>query len=221
MDGETQEQSAVKPRSRRQRPGTACTECRRRKLRCDGVRPKCAVCLQSGVECEIVTEKAPRGPKKGYMQALKDRIGKYFAPHPYHIIQLGLSSSLRAASSRTILIRTTALLESRLASRDLEGIFGDEYSSERGASTSAAMSPEPLQSPYFTDLASRYSFNMFASNMAPPVDLAPHFPDNSPSYLSQFLAQSLKATESSSCFAVEPDIQYGNINFSHFHQAEL
>lgn len=36
----------------------------------------CSVCAQSGISCEIVTEKAPRGPKKGYLQALRNRIGE-------------------------------------------------------------------------------------------------------------------------------------------------
>ncbi|OAQ97806.1 hypothetical protein LLEC1_02550 [Akanthomyces lecanii] len=78
MDQELREAQSTGPKSRpsRQRPGTACSECRRRKLRCDGVRPKCSVCVQSGVQCEIVTEKAPRGPKKGYLQALRNRIAQ-------------------------------------------------------------------------------------------------------------------------------------------------
>lgn len=59
----------------RQRPGVACKECRRRKLRCDGVQPQCGVCVQSGATCEISTERASRGPKKGYIKALRNRVG--------------------------------------------------------------------------------------------------------------------------------------------------
>lgn len=67
----------------RQRPGAACEECRRRKLRCNGQKPQCGFCLESRVACEVNPYRASRGPKKGYLKALKDRVGitsllKYF-----------------------------------------------------------------------------------------------------------------------------------------------
>jgi hypothetical protein len=62
----------------RQRPGAACEEFRRRKLRCHGQQPQCGVCLESGVVCEVNTFRAPRGPKKGYFKALTSRIGSSF-----------------------------------------------------------------------------------------------------------------------------------------------
>lgn len=64
----------VQARRGRQRPGSACEECRRRKLRCDGQSSQCGVCRETGVECIISTNR-PRGPKKGYLKALKDRVG--------------------------------------------------------------------------------------------------------------------------------------------------
>ncbi|CEJ61681.1 hypothetical protein PMG11_10205 [Penicillium brasilianum] len=57
----------------RQRPGAACDECRRRKLRCDGQHPQCGVCRDTDVVCEI-TQRGVRGPKKGHLKALKNRI---------------------------------------------------------------------------------------------------------------------------------------------------
>lgn len=51
----------------------ACDECRRRKLRCDGQQPQCRVCRETGVVCEI-TQRAVRGPKKGHLKALKNRV---------------------------------------------------------------------------------------------------------------------------------------------------
>lgn len=57
----------------RQRPGAACEECRRRKLRCDGQQPQCGVCLDTGVLC-AVTQRGVRGPKKGHLKALKTRV---------------------------------------------------------------------------------------------------------------------------------------------------
>lgn len=55
------------------RLGTACDECRRRKQRCDGQQPACRVCQESGLTCQT-TQRGARGPKKGYIKALKDRV---------------------------------------------------------------------------------------------------------------------------------------------------
>ncbi|PYI09913.1 hypothetical protein BO78DRAFT_426914 [Aspergillus sclerotiicarbonarius CBS 121057] len=57
----------------RQHIKAACDECRRRKLRCDGQQPLCGGCQDSGSICEI-TERGTRGPKKGYIKALKNRV---------------------------------------------------------------------------------------------------------------------------------------------------
>ncbi|KAK9319018.1 fungal-specific transcription factor domain-containing protein [Lipomyces orientalis] len=57
----------------RQRPGAACDECRRRKLRCDGQQPPCGVCQESGLVCEV-TQRGVRGPKKGYLKTLRNRV---------------------------------------------------------------------------------------------------------------------------------------------------
>ncbi|KAK9364851.1 fungal-specific transcription factor domain-containing protein [Lipomyces kononenkoae] len=54
-------------------PGSACDECRRRKVRCDGQQPQCGVCHESGLVCEI-TQRGARGPKKGYLKALRNRV---------------------------------------------------------------------------------------------------------------------------------------------------
>ncbi|KAJ6116996.1 hypothetical protein N7512_006721 [Penicillium capsulatum] len=60
----------------RQRVQRACEECRRRKLRCDGHQPRCGVCVESGAACEINSHRQPRGPKKGYLKALRNRLGR-------------------------------------------------------------------------------------------------------------------------------------------------
>ena len=57
----------------RQHIKAACDECRRRKLRCDGQQPLCGGCQDSGSICEI-TQRGTRGPKKGYINALKNRV---------------------------------------------------------------------------------------------------------------------------------------------------
>ena len=78
----TEERSPSPPQQQRsrQKPGSACEECRRRKLRCDRQRPQCGVCMEMGVECTIDPARPSRGPKKGHMKALRTRIGKYIKP---------------------------------------------------------------------------------------------------------------------------------------------
>ncbi|KAJ5351646.1 hypothetical protein N7452_000620 [Penicillium brevicompactum] len=62
--------------------GLACEECRRRKLRCDRRQPSCGLCETSGVECQI-TARPPRGPKRGYLKLLQNRIEPFnYDPEP-------------------------------------------------------------------------------------------------------------------------------------------
>ena len=58
----------------RQQPGSACEECRRKKLRCDRRRPTCGHCADSAVVCEVSPHRLSRGPKKGSIKALQSRI---------------------------------------------------------------------------------------------------------------------------------------------------
>ncbi|KAF4454628.1 citrinin biosynthesis transcriptional activator [Fusarium austroafricanum] len=58
----------------RQQPGLACEECRRRKARCDRTRPQCATCAEAGTACVVIDKRPPRGPKKGQIKALKNRV---------------------------------------------------------------------------------------------------------------------------------------------------
>ncbi|KAF3059905.1 hypothetical protein GL218_04941 [Daldinia childiae] len=48
--------------TRRQRPG-ACTTCRRRKIKCDGVRPKCTNCERRAVKFCVYIDKVKAGPE--------------------------------------------------------------------------------------------------------------------------------------------------------------
>lgn len=68
------EGSAPRPR---QKPGSACEECRRRKLRCNRGQPRCGVCVESGIDCKVNPTRPPRGPKKGHFKALRSRVGWY------------------------------------------------------------------------------------------------------------------------------------------------
>ncbi|KAL0929998.1 Nitrogen assimilation transcription factor nirA 4 [Colletotrichum truncatum] len=60
--------------SPRQRPGGACEECRRKRIRCDRGIPQCTACATSGGNCVVRDSFSPRGPKKGYLKTLQKRI---------------------------------------------------------------------------------------------------------------------------------------------------
>ncbi|KAF2754943.1 hypothetical protein EJ05DRAFT_468747 [Pseudovirgaria hyperparasitica] len=51
----------------------SCGQCRRRKTKCDRVRPECGACHEAGTAC-VYHDSKKRGPKKGQLQALRDRI---------------------------------------------------------------------------------------------------------------------------------------------------
>lgn len=54
----------------------ACVICRKRKLRCDGNRPKCATCARLGHNCAYDEARRKSGPKRGYVKELEARLGK-------------------------------------------------------------------------------------------------------------------------------------------------
>ncbi|KAI1171105.1 fungal-specific transcription factor domain-containing protein [Nemania sp. FL0916] len=62
------------PGSLQPRLSSACEECRRRKARCDKSRPCCGNCSEAGKLCVFNDERAQRGPKRGQIRALRDRV---------------------------------------------------------------------------------------------------------------------------------------------------
>ncbi|KAI1413595.1 hypothetical protein F5Y13DRAFT_160655 [Hypoxylon sp. FL1857] len=59
-DGESWRLGAASPR--RSRPG-ACTECRNRKTKCDGMRPRCSNCVKRGAAFCVYIDKIKAGPE--------------------------------------------------------------------------------------------------------------------------------------------------------------
>lgn len=55
---------------------TACTLCRKRKLRCDGTRPSCATCSRLGHDCRYDEVRKKSGPKRGYVKVLEARLAQ-------------------------------------------------------------------------------------------------------------------------------------------------
>ena len=52
----------------------ACMICRKRKLKCDGVRPSCSTCSRLGHDCAYDEQRRKSGPKRGYVKALEERL---------------------------------------------------------------------------------------------------------------------------------------------------
>jgi hypothetical protein len=69
LDEDTRPSPATVRGRHMQHVRAGCDECRRRKLRCDGQQPQCALCQEAGIPCELT-----RGPKKGHLKALKNKV---------------------------------------------------------------------------------------------------------------------------------------------------
>ncbi|KAI4184195.1 MAG: hypothetical protein LQ348_004587 [Seirophora lacunosa] len=52
----------------------ACAICRKRKLKCDGGRPKCGTCARLGHNCAYDEVRRKSGPKRGYVKELEARL---------------------------------------------------------------------------------------------------------------------------------------------------
>lgn len=53
----------------------SCDLCRKRKLKCDGVRGGCSTCTKLGKPCVYNEVRRKSGPKRGYVKTLEARIG--------------------------------------------------------------------------------------------------------------------------------------------------
>ncbi|KYK55992.1 binuclear zinc transcription factor [Drechmeria coniospora] len=54
----------------------ACMICRKRKLKCDGLRPSCSTCSRLGHSCAYDEQRRKSGPKRGYVKALEERLSE-------------------------------------------------------------------------------------------------------------------------------------------------
>ncbi|KAF9918041.1 hypothetical protein BX616_010512 [Lobosporangium transversale] len=60
--------------AKRRRVSRACDICRRKKVRCDGLQPSCTNCTTFGFQCTFNDSAKKRGPPKGYIEALENRL---------------------------------------------------------------------------------------------------------------------------------------------------
>ncbi|KAF9094898.1 hypothetical protein BGX23_001404 [Mortierella sp. AD031] len=54
----------------------ACDNCRRRRVKCDGTPDGCGGCKAAKTQCVYTTSNTKRGPPKGYVEVIEDRLGK-------------------------------------------------------------------------------------------------------------------------------------------------
>ncbi|ORE11409.1 hypothetical protein BCV72DRAFT_176659, partial [Rhizopus microsporus var. microsporus] len=62
--------------NKRKRLTQACELCRRKKIRCDGIKPQCGNCARLNNECTYSTHVKKRGPRQGYIEMLEQRLAK-------------------------------------------------------------------------------------------------------------------------------------------------
>ncbi|KAI1412492.1 fungal-specific transcription factor domain-containing protein [Hypoxylon sp. FL1857] len=100
----------------RQLPGLSCEECRRRKARCDRVRPQCGTCAETGITCIVVDKRPQRGPKKGQLKALRSRVGEFLFPVGFCSLE-DHTLNTRAGGIILTINTSTATLERQLTSQ--------------------------------------------------------------------------------------------------------
>ncbi|KAL4893497.1 hypothetical protein BDV59DRAFT_207617 [Aspergillus ambiguus] len=86
------------PDSKRQRISRACDQCRRRKSKCDGLRPVCSICRSARRSCTYQTSGRRRGLQSGYVKALQTILGVVIQHAPSS--ETVVKSVLRDANAR-------------------------------------------------------------------------------------------------------------------------
>ncbi|KAI1316649.1 hypothetical protein EDD11_009684 [Mortierella claussenii] len=61
---------------KRKRLTQACDPCRKKKIKCDGVKPSCANCTKLNGNCTYLPSMKKRGPRQGYIELLEKRLDK-------------------------------------------------------------------------------------------------------------------------------------------------
>ncbi|KAF1801689.1 fungal-specific transcription factor domain-containing protein [Mucor lusitanicus] len=70
------EQHHQEASAKRKRLSLACNVCRRKKIKCDGVKPTCGKCERFHQECTYTDVVKKRGPRQGHIDLLEQRLRK-------------------------------------------------------------------------------------------------------------------------------------------------
>ncbi|OHW91774.1 C6 transcription factor [Colletotrichum incanum] len=100
MPQPSSERAASHPK--RRYTSKACEECRRRRAKCDGLRPACARCSERSLSCIYRSEEDGRKPaSKSYVQLLRNRINLLEAVLQSHAIDIEASVAQLSATGAT------------------------------------------------------------------------------------------------------------------------
>ncbi|RYO87187.1 hypothetical protein DL763_006465 [Monosporascus cannonballus] len=133
----------------RQKPGAACVRCRSKKLKCDSRRPRCSTCIGSNADCEPAAPQVQRGPKKGYLKTLQNKIAT---------LEQQLAETRGAALPTSVAPppspMRTLQLDVDLFSMDpaIPEVADNFYCTPRPASVSTELSLNPIPSPAWTGM---------------------------------------------------------------------
>ncbi|KAK4142516.1 fungal-specific transcription factor domain-containing protein [Dichotomopilus funicola] len=163
----------------RQLPGSACEECRKRKLRCDRQRPQCGTCADAGIVCEVNNNRLARGPKKGDLKALRSRIGTNIKPRATVALERRLSldhgvEALTLLTDDSTLATTTA--DNRATTSGSEG--GSPPLVSPCQNPMGWDSEMHVKVPPLTPTSAPLSFSTFKFPPTPPSPVAGTFVDD-------------------------------------------
>ncbi|KAK9450708.1 uncharacterized protein V1518DRAFT_425479 [Limtongia smithiae] len=138
--------AAITPR-KRSKVSRACDECRRKKIRCDATlesgSERCSSCRRVGEKCSFSRIPMKRGPSKGYIKELEDRLNT-------------LENSISSVDSPAVVGHTVHPSGNPLPPRRLSALAGDRSSSVpstgRTGSFSSSGSPNSQYSNSYTML---------------------------------------------------------------------
>ncbi|KAI0964937.1 hypothetical protein F4678DRAFT_454353 [Xylaria arbuscula] len=170
----------MSPSGFRQQPGIACESCRKKKSRCDRVRPGCGSCTTAGVTCVFTDSRAQRGPKKGQLQALRARVASL-----EHGIDHQRAYSIDSSSSRLSVANTPSLsdadvteahiLDGQQADEDIEIDFDFDYGLQQRCDMLTGCQDVDAQG--WSDMLSSLSTNS-VEQLDEPLDELIQWPEN-------------------------------------------
>ncbi|ORX81705.1 hypothetical protein K493DRAFT_320594 [Basidiobolus meristosporus CBS 931.73] len=126
---------------KRQRVSRACDHCRRKKVRCDGVQPCCGHCKVLNIECTYLDVTKKRGPPKGYIEAIENRLHRM-----EHLLGGLAQSDPRVAENIMAELRkieiddSTAIIHSQRSNKSTER-FRNPHNRSKGSPDSGCTSP--------------------------------------------------------------------------------
>ncbi|KXH46813.1 hypothetical protein CSIM01_06878 [Colletotrichum simmondsii] len=163
------------PPRKRSKVSRACDECRRKKVKCDaqsdaGDSP-CSNCKRSGIRCMFSRVPQKRGPSKGYIKELADRINSIEGKLEIQSESLPPESMVNWTSAAAMLNSMSGPGEDTSRKRPFSSISSTDISTPVPQRQVAwGTEPRPLQP--ITTPSDRYQPSPFATNGLAPQPMA-------------------------------------------------